>query len=223
MLARPEYFSPPDEVCCWPGRRGELAGVFNVQMLAADTIDNHAATIVELYPNLLIISAAVLIESLDESNQLINIDTKPAEIYLVLTLENLSREVTKDNLLVFRLNRNLLPHLCRDLHCLLKGSPQLLVLLKFLAVPIEQSTQSLFQGSILVRSWFTYNGNVKDGFVNPFILDCYLYAVSHIKKDANRSDGEMWSTKKTKAFVGKQIILHNNCLDRTMPPGLLMD
>ena len=22
MLARPEYFSPPDEVCCWPGRRG---------------------------------------------------------------------------------------------------------------------------------------------------------------------------------------------------------
>ena len=29
--------------------------------------------------------------------------------------------------------------------------------------------------------------------------------------------------KKTKAFVGKQIILHNNCLDRTMPPGLFMD
>ena len=22
MLAKPEYFSPPDEVCCWPGRRG---------------------------------------------------------------------------------------------------------------------------------------------------------------------------------------------------------
>ena len=21
MLAKPEYFSPPDEVCCWPGRR----------------------------------------------------------------------------------------------------------------------------------------------------------------------------------------------------------
>ena len=26
MLARPEYFSPPDEVCCWPGRRGGAAG-----------------------------------------------------------------------------------------------------------------------------------------------------------------------------------------------------
>ena len=23
MLARPEYFSPPDEVCCWPGRCSE--------------------------------------------------------------------------------------------------------------------------------------------------------------------------------------------------------
>ena len=23
MLAKPEYFSPPDEVCCWPRRRGE--------------------------------------------------------------------------------------------------------------------------------------------------------------------------------------------------------
>ena len=22
MLAKPEYFSPPDEVCCWPGRCG---------------------------------------------------------------------------------------------------------------------------------------------------------------------------------------------------------
>ena len=26
MLAKPEYFSPPDEVCCWPGRRGGEAG-----------------------------------------------------------------------------------------------------------------------------------------------------------------------------------------------------
>ena len=23
MLARPEYFSPPDEVCCWPGAAAE--------------------------------------------------------------------------------------------------------------------------------------------------------------------------------------------------------
>ena len=23
MLANPEYFSPPDEVCCWPRRRGD--------------------------------------------------------------------------------------------------------------------------------------------------------------------------------------------------------
>ena len=22
MLAKPEYFSPPGEVCCWPGRSG---------------------------------------------------------------------------------------------------------------------------------------------------------------------------------------------------------
>ena len=22
MLAKPEYFSPPNEVCCWPGRCG---------------------------------------------------------------------------------------------------------------------------------------------------------------------------------------------------------
>ena len=26
MLAKPEYFSPPDEVCCWPGRRVGEAG-----------------------------------------------------------------------------------------------------------------------------------------------------------------------------------------------------
>ena len=26
MLAKPEYFSPPDEVCCWQGRRGGAAG-----------------------------------------------------------------------------------------------------------------------------------------------------------------------------------------------------
>ena len=26
MLAKPEYFSPPDEACCWPGRRGGEAG-----------------------------------------------------------------------------------------------------------------------------------------------------------------------------------------------------
>ena len=26
MLAKPEYFSLPDEVCCWPGRRGGAAG-----------------------------------------------------------------------------------------------------------------------------------------------------------------------------------------------------
>ena len=25
LLAEPEYFSPPDEVCCWLGRRGEAA------------------------------------------------------------------------------------------------------------------------------------------------------------------------------------------------------
>ncbi|MGM9722008.1 MAG: hypothetical protein ACI3YW_05270, partial [Candidatus Egerieousia sp.] len=23
LLAKPEYSSPPDEVCCWQGRRGE--------------------------------------------------------------------------------------------------------------------------------------------------------------------------------------------------------
>ena len=28
MLAKPEYFSPPDEVCCWPGRcGGAVAGL----------------------------------------------------------------------------------------------------------------------------------------------------------------------------------------------------
>ena len=26
MLAKPEFFSPPDEVCCWPERCGEAAG-----------------------------------------------------------------------------------------------------------------------------------------------------------------------------------------------------
>ena len=26
MLAKPEYSSPPDEVCCWPERRGRAAG-----------------------------------------------------------------------------------------------------------------------------------------------------------------------------------------------------
>ena len=26
MLAKPEYFSPPDEVCCWLWRRGRVAG-----------------------------------------------------------------------------------------------------------------------------------------------------------------------------------------------------
>ena len=26
MLAKPEYFSPPDEVCCWQGRRSGAAG-----------------------------------------------------------------------------------------------------------------------------------------------------------------------------------------------------
>ena len=26
MLAKPEYFSPPNEVCCWQGRRGGAAG-----------------------------------------------------------------------------------------------------------------------------------------------------------------------------------------------------
>ena len=26
MLADPEYFSPPDEVCCWQGRRSGAAG-----------------------------------------------------------------------------------------------------------------------------------------------------------------------------------------------------
>ena len=26
MLAKPEYFSPPDEVCCWQGRRSGTAG-----------------------------------------------------------------------------------------------------------------------------------------------------------------------------------------------------
>ena len=26
MLAKPEYSSPPDEVCCWPGRRSRAAG-----------------------------------------------------------------------------------------------------------------------------------------------------------------------------------------------------
>ena len=26
MLAKPEYFSPPNEVCCWPGRCGGAAG-----------------------------------------------------------------------------------------------------------------------------------------------------------------------------------------------------
>ena len=25
MLAKPEYYSPPDEVCCWPGRRSGAA------------------------------------------------------------------------------------------------------------------------------------------------------------------------------------------------------
>ena len=26
MLAKPKYSSPPDEVCCWPERRGRAAG-----------------------------------------------------------------------------------------------------------------------------------------------------------------------------------------------------
>ena len=27
MLAKPEYSSPPDEVCCWQGRRGRADGL----------------------------------------------------------------------------------------------------------------------------------------------------------------------------------------------------
>ncbi|MDY3134860.1 MAG: hypothetical protein SOW22_05485, partial [Candidatus Egerieousia sp.] len=26
LVAKPEYSSPPDEVCCWQGRRGTAAG-----------------------------------------------------------------------------------------------------------------------------------------------------------------------------------------------------
>ena len=37
MLAKPEYFSPPDEVCCWPGRRGGAADLPGHQRRLAGT------------------------------------------------------------------------------------------------------------------------------------------------------------------------------------------
>ena len=37
MLAKPEYFSPPDEVCCWPGRRGRAADLPGRQCRLAGT------------------------------------------------------------------------------------------------------------------------------------------------------------------------------------------
>ena len=35
MLAKPEYSPPPDEVCCWLGRRGRAAGRSAVAELMA--------------------------------------------------------------------------------------------------------------------------------------------------------------------------------------------
>ena len=39
MLAKPEYFSQPDEVCCWPERCGEAAGTG----AAAELLTGHGA------------------------------------------------------------------------------------------------------------------------------------------------------------------------------------
>ena len=57
MLAKPEYFSPPDEVCCWPGRcggavagrgavlrccvQGSVAEMLLAEALWRRTIGNH--------------------------------------------------------------------------------------------------------------------------------------------------------------------------------------
>ena len=40
MLAKPEYFSQPDEVCCWPERCGEAAGTG----AAAELLTGQGAT-----------------------------------------------------------------------------------------------------------------------------------------------------------------------------------
>ena len=37
LLAKPEYFSPPDEVCCWPGRRSGAADLPGRQCRLAGT------------------------------------------------------------------------------------------------------------------------------------------------------------------------------------------
>ena len=37
MLAKPEYFSPTDEVCCWPGHRGRTADLPGHQRRLAGT------------------------------------------------------------------------------------------------------------------------------------------------------------------------------------------
>ena len=49
MLAKPEYFSQPDEVCCWPERCGEAAGtgaaaeLLTGQGAAAELLTNQGA------------------------------------------------------------------------------------------------------------------------------------------------------------------------------------
>ena len=41
MLAKPEYFSPPDEVCCWPGRCGEETGGAEADSHREDAADRE--------------------------------------------------------------------------------------------------------------------------------------------------------------------------------------
>ena len=59
MLAKPEYFSPPDEVCCWPERCGEAAGTG----AAAELLTGQGAT-AELLTNQGAFAGCLLAEAL---------------------------------------------------------------------------------------------------------------------------------------------------------------
>ena len=46
MLAKPEYSSPPDEVCCWQGRRGTAASrSAAVELLAGSAMAKRMAAL----------------------------------------------------------------------------------------------------------------------------------------------------------------------------------
>ena len=156
--------------------------IINLHRIRRNAIHSHTATSKQLRPHLLITTTSVLIETINETDQLIKIHNQPTRIRFMLPHQNLRREIAKNSLTEIRLLNPCIPLLQRFTHLHIIQCFSIHILIILLIILPHNRPQSKLKAAGLIRTTITNDGHIQNRLLAPPI-----YNLNHSRIPTSRT------------------------------------